>query len=187
MKTLTKSLIVAALAASSVSTNAAVATFSGVLTQVGTPSTSYSGSFSGSYDTTSNVLSLTGVAVATLVTFSTPGTPAPLTTGKVTAAGGYSANLSLNAGSISSTTQSVTIPTVGTYTFAIANQGTTASLYSQAAAGNTTTPTVYTISLNNASGTVLTGTFTAVPEPEVYAGVAALGLAGFALWRRRNA
>jgi MYXO-CTERM domain-containing protein len=44
-----------------------------------------------------------------------------------------------------------------------------------------------TITLSDANGPVLTGTFTPVPEPETYAAVAALGLVGFGLWRRRNA
>lgn len=61
----------------------------------------------------------------------------------------------------------------------------------------TLTPTQFTafmntnlwVSLNTAGGSsVSAGVLTpAVPEPETYAAAAALGLAGFALWRRRRA
>jgi len=44
------------------------------------------------------------------------------------------------------------------------------------------------VSLNNGAGTsVVSGVLTPVPEPETYAAAAALGLAGFAIWRRRQA
>lgn len=45
------------------------------------------------------------------------------------------------------------------------------------------------VSLNTAAGvSVVSGVLTpAIPEPETYAAAAALGLAGFALWRRRQA
>jgi len=44
------------------------------------------------------------------------------------------------------------------------------------------------VSLNTAGGTsVASGVLTPVPEPETYAAAAALGLAGFAPWRRRQA
>ena len=44
------------------------------------------------------------------------------------------------------------------------------------------------LSLNTAAGaSVVSGVLTPVPEPETYAAAAALGLAGFALWRRRRA
>lgn len=44
------------------------------------------------------------------------------------------------------------------------------------------------LSLNDGSGTsVVSGVLTPVPEPETYAAAAALGLAGFAIWRRRQA
>ena len=46
------------------------------------------------------------------------------------------------------------------------------------------------VSLNTAAGTSVTSgvlTPAIVPEPETYAAAAALGLAGFALWRRRKA
>lgn len=44
------------------------------------------------------------------------------------------------------------------------------------------------VSLNTAGGTsVVSGVLTPVPEPETYAAAAALGLAGFAIWRRRQA
>ena len=45
------------------------------------------------------------------------------------------------------------------------------------------------VSLNTAGGaSVVSGVLTpAVPEPETYAAAAALGLAGFAIWRRRQA
>ncbi len=44
------------------------------------------------------------------------------------------------------------------------------------------------VSLNTAGGSsVASGPLTPVPEPETYAAAAALGLAGFALWRRHRA
>ena len=44
------------------------------------------------------------------------------------------------------------------------------------------------VSLNTPGGTsVVSGVLTPVPEPETYAAAAALGLAGFAIWRRRQA
>ena len=44
------------------------------------------------------------------------------------------------------------------------------------------------VSLNTAGGaSVVSGVLTPVPEPETYAAAAALGLAGFAIWRRRQA
>ena len=44
------------------------------------------------------------------------------------------------------------------------------------------------VSLNTTGGTsVVSGVLTPVPEPAAYGAAAALGLAGFALWRRRRA
>lgn len=44
------------------------------------------------------------------------------------------------------------------------------------------------VSLNTAGGaSVVSGVLTPVPEPETYAAAAALGLVGFAIWRRRQA
>lgn len=193
MKTLTKSLIVAALAASSVS-QAAVVTFSGNLTQVATGTTGYSGKFDGSYDTVLNALDLT-VSAGAVLTGAAAANPDAIVSGTLTAAGGYSAALTLGAGNVQNSASTIVINvTVGQTTipvsvpFYVNSQGYAALARGLTAdAANPTTPTVYTITLNNASGAALTGTFTAVPEPEVYAGVAALGLAGFALWRRRNA
>ena len=180
-------MIVAAIAASTVAANAGVVSFSGTLNQVGTPLTSYSGSYSGNYNTVSGVLSVTGAASAVLVTFGSASNPTAITTGEITAPAGYTKTVSVTAGSVTSTAQSVSIPGVGTYNFFINSQGYGASASGPGASANLLGPVTYTINLKAGTTTVLSSTFTVVPEPEVYAGVAALGLAGFALWRRRNA
>ena len=43
------------------------------------------------------------------------------------------------------------------------------------------------VSLNTTGGTSVVSSAFGVPEPEAYAAAAAVGLAGFALWRRRQA
>jgi len=146
--------------------------FNGVLTPIGAKVAS--GSFTGSFTPSTGALTISGT------TFYTTGSLGassgiPLTSGTISPG---SASVSVNPGS----NNSVLFLDLGS------NQ-VFANTRTQTFSGTGTVAinVLQTIVLNDASGPVLTGTFTPVPEPETYAAVAALGLVGFGLWRRRNA
>lgn len=176
-----KSIIASSLALGLLvgSAMAQTVSFSGSLSPVaGLPNTlNASGTFSGTYDPTSGALTISGSTFYTTYTSPTAMTPVGLTGGAVTPG-----PASLSTTGVSS--QSNQIPlflTGGNVVFA------NLRVQNFSGTGSATINVPQTITLNDGNGAVLTGTFTPVPEPETYAAVAALGLVGFGLWRRRNA
>ena len=197
-----KHIAAAAVLASAVSATAQVA-FSTTLSAVG--SSGVNGAFGGSvaspvpFGSIDSPAGGAGSASASgvVVIVGAPGpavaNPTTVTSGTLTGPGGFSAVINANLvsnvhasdGAVNQGTGStpvyVDVRTL-TYTLALAS-GTRFPV------GNNT----YTVTLFNGATSVATGSFSAnvvvspVPEPETYAAVAALGLVGFGLWRRRNA
>jgi MYXO-CTERM domain-containing protein len=175
-----KSIIASSLALGLLvgSAMAQTVSFSGSLSPVATlPNTvNASGTFSGTYNYTSGALTISGSTFYTTYT-GTSMIPVGLTGGAVTPG---PASLSV-AGSSTSSFQIPLILTGGNTVFSNLRVQTFSGT------GSAAFNVQQTITLNDGNGAVLTGTFTPVPEPETYAAVAALGLVGFGLWRRRNA
>lgn len=176
-----KSMIASSLALGllAVSAMAQTVSFSGALHPVAglPPTLNASGTFSATYNPTSGALTISGSTYYTTYTSATAVTPVGLTGGDVTPG-----PASLSVAGVS--TQSNQIPLFLTGGNVVFSNSRTQGF---SGTGTATINVPQTITLNDGNGAVLTGTFTPVPEPETYAAVAALGLVGFGLWRRRNA
>lgn len=147
--------------------------FNGVLTPI--VGKVASGSFTGSFTPSTGALTISGTTFYTTGSLgASSGTP--LTSGTISPG---PASVTVNPGS----NNSVLFLDLGIAGQVFANTRT----QTFSGTGTVAINVQQTIVLSDASGTVLTGTFTPVPEPETYAAVAALGLVGFGLWRRRNA
>lgn len=147
--------------------------FNGVLTPVG--SKVASGSFTGSFTPSTGALTISGTTFYTTGSLGAS-TGTPLTSGTISPG---PASVTVNPGS----NNSVLFLDLGIAGQVFANTRT----QTFSGMGTVAINVQQTITLSDANGPVLTGTFTPVPEPETYAAVAALGLVGFGLWRRRNA
>lgn len=148
--------------------------FNGVLTPV--VSKIASGSFTGSFTPSTGALTISGTTFYTTGSLGAS-TGTPLTSGTISPG---PASVTVNPGGSNNSVLFLDLGIAGqvfanTRTQTFSGMGTVAVNVQQ------------TIVLSDANGPVLTGTFTPVPEPETYAAVAALGLVGFGLWRRRNA
>lgn len=147
--------------------------FNGVLMPVG--SKVASGSFTGSFTPSTGALTISGTTFYTTGSLGAS-TGTPLTSGTISPG---PASVTVNPGS----NNSVLFLDLGIAGQVFANTRT----QTFSGMGTVAMNVQQTITLSDANGPVLTGTFTPVPEPETYAAVAALGLVGFGLWRRRNA
>jgi MYXO-CTERM domain-containing protein len=147
--------------------------FSGTLSQVG--GAAANGSFFGTFTPATGALTLSGTTFYSSLTVS-PATPPSITSGTITP--GPATVPAVGAGTTA--TLSFTLPVLGTVNLNTRSQTFTGS-------GTATLGVPQTIRLFDGGTQVLTGSFTPVPEPETYAAVAALGLVGYGVWRRRNA
>lgn len=147
--------------------------FNGVLTPV--VGKVASGSFTGSFTPSTGALTISGTTFYTTGSLGAS-TGTPLTSGTISPG---PASVTVNPGS----NNSVLFLDLGLAGQVFANTRT----QTFSGMGTVAINVQQTIVLSDANGPVLTGTFTPVPEPETYAAVAALGLVGFGLWRRRNA
>lgn len=149
--------------------------FSGVLYPV--PTYIASGSFNGTFTPSTGALTISGTTFYTGGSLGAAAAGPQLTSGTI-----VPGSVTVNPPTAGSTTSTVflIVPAVGSV---FANQRT----QNFSGSGNAPYNVPHTITLFDGATPVLTGTFTPVPEPETYAAVAALGLVGFGLWRRRNA
>lgn len=197
-----KQIAAAAVLATAASATAQVA-FNTTLTAVG--GSGVNGAFGGSvvspvpFGSTSSAAGGAGSASASgvAVIVNAPGpalaTPTTVTSGTLTGPGGFSATI--NATLVSNVLGSDGTVNQGTVLVPVYVDVRTLT-YTLSLAPGTMFPVGnnnYTVTLFNGATSVATGSFSAnvvvspVPEPETYAAVAALGLVGFGLWRRRNA
>lgn len=170
-----KSIIVSTMALGLLAGSAVAQTFNYSGTLFPVTGKIASGSFNGTFTPSTGALTISGTTFYTTGSIG-PAMGTPLVSGTISPG---PASVTVNAGS----NTSVLFMNLGPSQQVFANTQT----QTFSGTGTVAINVLQTIVLSDASGPVLTGTFTPVPEPETYAAVAALGLVGFGLWRRRNA